>query len=279
MKVRKGKRFDHLVDEVNEEPLPAPEPPVDDDEYNLQRGIQMSMESFKPPVGGVAIREPTSGVTRSLPVVEVTEEASTRPSTEPQDDTFGNVVCDTPSPKDTKIGADTKKSNSEVDTEIQDVAEEQGKNVTSIVALEERIVELDEGQAGSDPDNTLESRPPLDEDQAGSNPGQSHVALAGPNPKPMHEDFIATVYPKVHESLKNTTKEHVFFENPPSSPGTHLSIKNLDDAFTFGDQFINDKSPEHEPEKATVDTEVESMVTIPIHQTSSSCHPVVYMIS
>ncbi|GKD70470.1 hypothetical protein Tco_1324560, partial [Tanacetum coccineum] len=138
---------------------------------------------------------------------------------------------------------------------------------------EERTIELDEGQVGSDPGNTLESRPPPDEDQAGSNPGQSHVALAGPNPEPMHEDFIATVYPKVHESLKHTTEEHVFLENPPSSSGTLSSMKNLDDAFTFGDQFIDDKPTKEETDKANVESEVESMVTIPIHQASSSAPP------
>nr|GEZ51121.1 hypothetical protein [Tanacetum cinerariifolium] len=42
------------------------------------------------------------------------------------------------------------------------------------------------------PGNILESRPPPDEDQAGSYPGQSHWALARPNPEPMHEEFIAT---------------------------------------------------------------------------------------
>ncbi|GKG55372.1 hypothetical protein Tco_0572012, partial [Tanacetum coccineum] len=49
----------------------------------------------------------------------------------------------------------------------------------------------------------------LEEDQAGSDPGQSHVAQAGPNPEPMHKDFIATVYPVVHEILKLTTEEQV----------------------------------------------------------------------
>ncbi|GKD38295.1 hypothetical protein Tco_1258502 [Tanacetum coccineum] len=141
------------------------------------------------------------------------------------------------------------------------------------MALEETTVKLDEGQAGSDPGNTLESRPPPDEDQTGSNPGQSHMALAGPNPKPMHKDFIATVYPKVHEGLKHTIEEHVFLENPPSSSGTLSSMKNLDDAFTFGDQLMHDKSLEDEPGKATRDTEVESMVTISIHEASSSVPP------
>nr|GFC14690.1 hypothetical protein [Tanacetum cinerariifolium] len=98
--------------------------------------------------------------------------------------------------------------------------------------------------------------------QAGSNPEQSYVALAGPNPEPMHEDFIALVYPKVHESLKHTTEEHVFLENPPGLFGTLLSMKNLDDAFTFGDQFIDDKPTEEEPGKANVESKVESMDNI-----------------
>ncbi|GJT79381.1 hypothetical protein Tco_1053723 [Tanacetum coccineum] len=70
LKVRKGKRSNRLFDKEDEEPQPAFEPQIEDDEYNLQRGIQMSLESFKAPVGGVAIREPTSGVTRSLLIVE-----------------------------------------------------------------------------------------------------------------------------------------------------------------------------------------------------------------
>ncbi|GJR00948.1 hypothetical protein Tco_0523932 [Tanacetum coccineum] len=261
MKVQKGKRSDRLVDEADEEPLPASEPPVDDDEYNLHRGIQMSLESFQPSVDGVAIREPASGVTRSLPVIEgkgkgiATDEQVTLSLLDLQkpkkkmDDTSVNVVRDTPSPADAKTGADTENSN------------------------KERTIELNEGQAGSEPGNTLESRPPPDEDQAGSNPGQRHVALAGLNPEPMHEDFVVIVYPKVHQILKHTTKEHVFLENLPSSSGTLSSMKNLDDAFTFGDQFINDKSLEDESGKAIVDTEVESMITVPIHQAYSSAPP------
>ncbi|GKB86942.1 hypothetical protein Tco_0959214 [Tanacetum coccineum] len=311
MKVRKGKRSDHLVDEEDKEPQPAPEIPVDDYEYNLQRGIQMSLESFQAPVGGVAIREPASGITQKLHVVEgkgkgiatdeqaaqsllelqkpkkqstadqyifqrripVTQDASTGPSAQPQDDTSANVVCDTPSPADSETGADTEKSNSEGDTEILNVDEERGENVSNTVALEERTIELDEGQAGSDLGKTPESRPPLKEDQAGSNPGQSHVVLAGPNPEPMHEDFVATVYPQVHESLKLTTEEQPHVENPPSSSGTLSSMKNLDDGFTFGDQFLNDKPTKEEPGKANVETKVESMVTVPIHQASSSTPP------
>ncbi|GKG28440.1 hypothetical protein Tco_0406767, partial [Tanacetum coccineum] len=106
------------------------------------------------------------------------------------------MVRDTPSPAYAETGADTENSNSEGDTEILNVDEKQGENISNTVALQERIVKLNEGQAGSDPGNTLESLPSPDEDQAGSNPRQRHVALAGLNPEPMYEDFIATVYPK-----------------------------------------------------------------------------------
>ncbi|GJZ87861.1 hypothetical protein Tco_0659643, partial [Tanacetum coccineum] len=84
----------------------------------------------------------------------------------------------------------------------------------------------------------------MEEDQVGSNPGQSHMVQAEPNLEPMHEDFVATVYPQVHESLKLTTKKHVHIENPPSSSETLSSMKNLDDVFTFGDQFLNKKPTE-----------------------------------
>ncbi|GJV71279.1 hypothetical protein Tco_1491274 [Tanacetum coccineum] len=128
-------------------------------------------------------------------------------------------------------------------------------------------------QARSDPSKTPESRPPpervlMEEDQAGLNPGQSHVALAGPNPKPMHEDFVTTVYPQVHESLKHTDEEHVHLENPLSSIRTMSTMKNVDN-FNFVDQFFNDKPNEEEPDKANVETEVDSMVRVPIYQASS----------
>ncbi|GKE58247.1 hypothetical protein Tco_1497432, partial [Tanacetum coccineum] len=53
-----------------------------------------------------------------------TQDASTGPSIQPQDDTSANVVHDTPSPIDAETGADTEKSNSEMNTEILYVEEE-----------------------------------------------------------------------------------------------------------------------------------------------------------
>nr|GEW61843.1 copia protein [Tanacetum cinerariifolium] len=176
-----------------------------------------------------------------------TEEASTRPSTQPQDDTSVNVVCKTPSLVDAKISTDTDKVISEGDTKILNIGEEQGKDVDNQGYLDEQTIVLDEGQAGSDPSKTLESRPSpdddkMDEDQAGSDPGKSYVALARPNPEC----------------------------DPPSSSGTLSSMKNLDDTYTFWNQFFNDKSTKDEPRKQNVDTEVVSIVTVLIHQASTS---------
>nr|GEX47851.1 hypothetical protein [Tanacetum cinerariifolium] len=46
-------------------------------------------------------------------------------------------------------------------------------------------------------------------------------------------------------------------------------MKNLD-AYTFGDQFFNDKPIEEDPGKTNMETEVESMATLSIYQASSS---------
>nr|GEX04214.1 integrase, catalytic region, zinc finger, CCHC-type, peptidase aspartic, catalytic [Tanacetum cinerariifolium] len=219
---------------------------------------KISLESFQAQgqvhVGGVAIREPVEEATHPLPVVEGKGKAIATEEQAAQSllalHTPKRRIRETPSPVDAKTGTDTEKVISEGDTEILNF----------------------------DPGKTRESRPPpdddkMDEDQAGSDPGKSHLDLAGLNPEPMHDDFVATVYPKVHESMKFLADEQVILEDPPSSSGTLSSIKNLDDTYTFGDQFFNDKSTKDEPGKQNVDAKVVSMVTILIHQASTSVPP------
>ncbi|GKC65379.1 hypothetical protein Tco_1097977 [Tanacetum coccineum] len=108
--------------------------------------------------------------------------------------------------------SDTDKTKSEGDTKILHIGEEQGDDVTNMVNLEEKTDELDQGQAGSDPGKTPES-----------------IYL--------HQEFMAHVYPYVHESLMFLADEHVILEEPLSSSGTLSSMKNLDDAYSIGDQF------------------------------------------
>ncbi|GJT44582.1 hypothetical protein Tco_0953297 [Tanacetum coccineum] len=207
------------------------------------------------PVDDVAIREPASDLQKpkKKSIADqyifqrrnpATHDALIGPSAQPEDVTSANVVHETPSPADAKTDADLELSVSEAYIKILNVGEEQqqGDEVLKTMTLKERTVDLNEGQAGSDPGKSVECRPPpehevMKEDQAGSNPRLSHVALVGPDPKPMHDDFVAT---------------------------------NLDE--TLGDQFFNNK-PTEEPGKANVETKVESIVTIPIHQASSTAPP------
>ncbi|GJU50239.1 hypothetical protein Tco_1219794 [Tanacetum coccineum] len=211
----------------------------------------MSLDSFQAqsqaPIGRVATREPVPETTRKLPEVEGKGKGIA------MDELAAQYLLDLHKPK------------------------RRSEDISHTVALEEKTAELDEDQARSDPRKTPEFRPPpqqdlMEEDQAGSDPGKSHVALAGPNSEPMHDNFVATVYPRIHESLKHATKEQVHLENPLSSSGTLSSMKNLDN-FNFGDQFVNDNPTTEDPGKTNMETKVESMVTVLIHQTSFSAHP------
>ncbi|GJW31074.1 retrovirus-related pol polyprotein from transposon TNT 1-94 [Tanacetum coccineum] len=107
----------------------------------------------------------------------------------------------------------------------------------------------DEGQAGSNPD-----------DAAVSQPQPSHVVHAGPNLE--HMD--------VEENLKLPTEDQVRLEEPANSFGTLSSLQNLDKEFSFTNQFLEEKSQEDEHEKTNTESEVQSMVTVPIHHDTSS---------
>ncbi|GJY77881.1 hypothetical protein Tco_0483682 [Tanacetum coccineum] len=269
--IRKGKSPLKLIDE-DKEVHHKLGPQGEGEEYDVERAIQMSLELFQAHgqalVGGVDFRETVaSGITKKLPIVEGKGKGIAT------DEQVAQSLLELQTPKKTnaETGAETDKTNSEGDTEILNIVEEQGEDVANPMNLEEKTGEVDEDQAGSDPGKTLESRPPpecvlTEEDQARPNLGQSHVALARPNPEPMHEDFVSTVYPQVHESLKHTDKEHVHLENPLSSTRTLSSMKNLNN-FNFSDQFFNFS------DTSNMDTKVKSMVTVLIHQASSSVLP------
>ncbi|GJZ35671.1 hypothetical protein Tco_0581488 [Tanacetum coccineum] len=286
---------------------PAPKPKISLESFQAQGHAY---------VGGVAIQEPVAEAIRPLPVVEgkgkaivieekatqsllalhtpkrrstmdqfifqrqtpATEDASTGPFAQPQDDTSANIIRDSPYTTDAETCVGSDKTSNGGDIEILQITEELGEDVEKQVDLKEKTVELDQDQARSDPSETHESRPPpvqvlIDEDQARPNPGISRVALAGLDLEPTHDEFMATLYRKVQESLKFPADEHVILADPLSSTGTLSSINNLEDAYAIGDQFINDKSTDDEPGKLNVESEVVSMVTVPIYQASSLVPP------
>ncbi|GJZ85606.1 hypothetical protein Tco_0650945 [Tanacetum coccineum] len=90
------------------------------------------------------------------------------------------------------------------------------------------------------------------------------------NPKQMDEEFTTTAYPSVQENLKLPTEDQVRLKEHASSVGTLFSLQNLDKELSFTNQFLVEKSQEDEPDKSNTEAEVQSMVTVPIHQDTSS---------
>ncbi|GJV86273.1 hypothetical protein Tco_1530211 [Tanacetum coccineum] len=107
-------------------------------------------------------------------------DSTTRPSSQPEDDTSEKVIHESSSTSDSE--------RTESETEA---------------ATPKDPEKAHEALAGPD----LE---PMKEDQTGSDSGKLHVSLAGPNPKHMDDEFLATAYPKVHENLKLITERSFF---------------------------------------------------------------------
>ncbi|GKD23777.1 hypothetical protein Tco_1225480, partial [Tanacetum coccineum] len=89
----------------------------------------------------------------------------------------------------------------------------------------------------------------------------------------MDEEFTTTTYPNVLENLKLPTEDLVILEELVSSMGTLSSLQNLDKDLSFTDHFFVEKSHEEESGKMNVEIEVQSMVSVPIHQDTSSVPP------
>ncbi|GKE40650.1 hypothetical protein Tco_1464055, partial [Tanacetum coccineum] len=108
--------------------------------------------------------------------------------------------------------------------------------------------EQDNGQAGTNPGDAVESQPqPSHMVHAG--PNLEHMdlettdALTKKNPDQMDEEFTKTAYPNVHENLKLLTEDQ-----------------------------------KKEPGKTNVEAEVQSMVSVPIHQDTSSVPPMTTLV-
>nr|GEU29830.1 hypothetical protein [Tanacetum cinerariifolium] len=133
---------------------------------------------------------------------------------------------------------------------------------------EENVLGADEGGQG-------EAR--LDQTllvvHAGSN--REHIDLdvadvsTQPPPEQMDEGFTVTAYLKAQENLKLMVEEHVLLKEPASSSGTLSSLQHLTKDLSFGDLFFSNKPSEADNDKATAETEAESMVSVTIQQDMS----------
>ncbi|GKB63717.1 hypothetical protein Tco_0919903 [Tanacetum coccineum] len=230
-----------LVTEIFEAPSPAKqskagknEPRLDDEEAKMQRAIEESLEevydAHRGPLPPVVIREPDFGKFQPLP--------ETPKKKSPTNQFIFQRRTSTP----TESSGHDESSSLYAELGLTDSESESDEDVSGIVASVQ------------------------DEGQAGPNPGEHDEGQARPNPG----DVAASQPPSSHVNLKLPTEGEVRLEEPASTAGTLSSLQNLDKELRFTNQFLAKKSQEDEPEKTNIEAEVQSMVTVPIHQDTSS---------
>ncbi|GJT80948.1 E-beta-farnesene synthase [Tanacetum coccineum] len=310
-KRRKAKSPLRLIDEPSDEGVPVEEPAHDDEEADLQRALELSLkeqgEQTQGPARPVVLREPDSEKFQPLPEVQgkgkekvIEEQAAhdllTLQTLKKKSPTEQFIFQRRP-PMPTESSTHAESPSMDAELNLTDSETESDEEASKINARNQEEGQAgpnpgvqDEGQAGPNPGVQ-------DEGQAGPNPGiaaesqlqSSHVVHAGPNlehmdlgtsdastqqkPEQMDEEFTTTAYPNVQENLKLLTEDQVILEEPASSTGTLSSLQNLDKDLSFTDQFFVEKTQEEEPGKTNAEAEVQSMVSVPIHQDTSSVPP------
>nr|GEZ23907.1 hypothetical protein [Tanacetum cinerariifolium] len=251
------------VGESEAEEVPDEEPQVAEEDADFQKAMEESMKDAyalpKGPLLPVVIREPELGKYQPLP--EVPGKGKAKVSEE-------QVAHDLLNPN----AQDEGQTGS--DTAAQ--AEGQARSNPD---------ETSEGQAGSNPDESSkgQARPDLGNAEARVQFTSSPMVHAGsdreymdtdvanvslqPSTEQLYEGFTATIYLNVQENLKLAVEEPVLLEEPASSSGTLSSLQHLSRDFTFGDQFLCNKPSDTDK---SAETEVESMVNVPIQQAMSS---------
>ncbi|GJY95336.1 retrovirus-related pol polyprotein from transposon TNT 1-94 [Tanacetum coccineum] len=315
-KKRKPKSPLKLVDEPSNEGVPVEEPAYNEEDADLERALELSLmeqgAQTQGPARPVVIREPESGRIQPLPEVQgkgkekVVEEQAAHDLLTLQTPTKKSLadqfIFQRRPPMPTESSAHAESPSMDAELNLTDSETESDVEASKINAGSQ-----DEGQAGPNPGEQDEGQAgpnpgTLDEGQAGSNPGDtagsqpppSHVVHAGPNlehmdlettdastqhkPEQMDEGFTTTAYPNVQENLKLPTEDQVILEEPASSTRTLSSLQNLDKDLSFTDQFFVEKPHEENAGKTNVEIEVQLMVSVPIHQDTSSVPPMTTLV-
>ncbi|GKE14345.1 hypothetical protein Tco_1421922, partial [Tanacetum coccineum] len=131
-------------------------------------------------------------------------------------------------------------------TQTKPTSHDESSSLYAELGLTDSETDSDE-EAGPNPGDAEASQPPSSH-VVHAGPNLEHMDLKAshtsiqPNHEQMDEEFTTTAYPNVQDNLKLPTKN----------------------------QFLVEKSQEDEPEKTNTKSEVQSMVTVPIHQDTSS---------
>nr|GEX61429.1 E-beta-farnesene synthase [Tanacetum cinerariifolium] len=264
------------VDESVDEGILEKEPRLDDEEADIQRGVEKSLNSVhdapRGPLPPVVIREPDSGKFQPLPEVQgkgkekVSDEQVTRDlltlQTPKKVSPAEQYIFQRRTPASTEPSGHAESSSIYAALGLTDSASKSNEEAPLVVEVEAQ----DEGQAGPNPGV-------LTEGQAGSDPGDdaepqpqsSLIIHAGLNLEYM--DLEATnVSTQLHP-------EQMDEGDPASSTGTLSSLQHIAKYFSFGELFFNDKPSEAENEKTTTETKAESMVSVKIQQDTSAIPP------
>ncbi|GKA62131.1 hypothetical protein Tco_0761650 [Tanacetum coccineum] len=282
---KKRKRTLQLRDEFIDEGVPATEPRVDDEEAIVQKVPQESMNDAYPahqgPLPPVVFREPDSGKLQPLPEVQgkgkekVGEEQAAQVLLNLQTPKKKNPAEQFIFQRCTPATAEPSGIVESLSLYAELGLTDSGTESDEEVSHEMNAQGQEEGQGGTNAgDAGISQTPSSHVVHVGPNLDHMDLGIAEassqPNTEQMDDEFIATAYPKVQENLKLPTEGKVRLEELASSAGTLSSMKNLDKDLSFTDQFLVEKSQEDEPEKTNTEAEVQSMVTVPILQDTSS---------
>ncbi|GJR39121.1 copia protein [Tanacetum coccineum] len=230
VKKRTKKSSLQLVDEFVDEGVLENEPKIGDEEIDLQKEVE---ESLKEVQGKGKDKVNDEQVALDLLTLQTPKKKG------PADQFIFQRHTSTP----TASSGHDESSSLYAKLGLTDSEPESDEEVPGIDAGVQ-----DESQARPNPGDVAASQPP-----------SSHVVLAGPDLEHMNL-----------ENLKLPTEGEVRLEKPARSAGTLPSLQNLDKELSFTNQFLTEKSQEDEPEKTNIEAEVQSMVTVPIHQDTSS---------
>nr|GEW26580.1 hypothetical protein [Tanacetum cinerariifolium] len=114
---------------------------------------------------------------------------------------------------------------------------------------------------------------PKNKSPAGPNPGDLDEGPAGQNPGVQDEGQGRSNPTDAAESQPQSS--HVVHVGPNRE---HMDLEATDTSTCFTDQFFMEKQQEEEPRKTNAEAEVQSMVSVPIHQDTSSVPPMTTLI-
>ncbi|GJZ80130.1 hypothetical protein Tco_0644967 [Tanacetum coccineum] len=242
IKKRKPKSSLQLIDEFVDEGVPDKEPVYGDEEADTQRAIEESLKEVHDahwgPLPLVVIKEPDSRKFQPLPNVQ----GKGKEKVSDEQVALDLLTLQTPKKKSPAEQYIFQRLSS---APTEPSGHDESSSLYAELGLTNSEMESDE------------EVPRID---AVSQPQSSHAFHAGPNRE--HMDF--------EENLKLPTEDQVRLEEPASSAVTLSSLQNIDKELSFADQFLVEKSQEDEPEKTNTESEVQSMVMVPIHQDTSS---------